>query len=212
MLSLGVVQNPIEIMLREHLESRDITDEYVLNAMRTVSRELFVAADLRQNAYDDRALPIGSGQTISQPYIVALMLQLAHITPDSTVLDIGTGCGYMAAVAAQIASHVYTIECVPELTEQSMERFETMGISNIDIHIGDGSLGWPGQEMFDAILISCATDEAPKKLISQLKPHGRMVLPIRQNLPHEILTTYHKSDSGDLEITEHLAVKFVPMV
>lgn len=199
-------------MLHEHLEARGIVNDHVLNAMSSVPRKLFVPSDLRPYAYDDRALPIGFGQTISQPYIVALMLQLAQITPDSIVLDIGTGCGYMAAVAAQLAKHVYTIECVPRLAETSAARFESMGISNIDIRLGDGSLGWPNLHVFDAILISCATDKAPQKLIHQLSLGGWMVLPIRQNLPHQMLTTYHKSHSDELEVTEHLAVKFVPMI
>ncbi len=206
------MKSPVEIMLQEHLKARGIMDELVLAAMRSVPRESFVPPDQQQYAYDDRPLPIGSGQTISQPYIVALMLQLAQLSPDSVVLDVGTGSGYMAAVAAQIARRVCTMECFSELTETAVRRFDSLGIANIDARIGDGSRGWPEQEVFDAILVSCVTDEAPHALIDQLKPGGRMVLPLSHDPHSQVLTTYHKTLAGPVEITEHLSVRFVPML
>ncbi|MCC2099518.1 MAG: protein-L-isoaspartate O-methyltransferase, partial [Hyphomicrobiales bacterium] len=143
-------------MLRWHLIARGVREPHVLEAMAQVPREQFVPSDLKEHAYDDRPLPIGYGQTISQPYIVATMVELARITPESVVLDIGTGCGYMAAVIASITRQVCTLECIPELAAMAARNFETLGITNIDARLNDGCLGWPKERQFDAILVSCA--------------------------------------------------------
>jgi len=199
-------------MLEDHLVARGINDPLVLEAMANVPREQFIPPDLQLRAYDDCALPIGHHQTISQPYIVASILQLGRITADSMVLDIGTGCGYMAAVAARIAQRVCTLERITELAEIASARFSSLGIGNIDQRIGDGYEGWPEHELFDSILVSCATDNAPPKLIKQLKYDGRMIAPIDQGHQVQMLTSYHKLPSGQLDITAHMAVRFVPMV
>jgi protein-L-isoaspartate(D-aspartate) O-methyltransferase len=206
------VKTPVETMLREHLMARGICDPRVLEAMAQVPREQFVPAELKKHAYDDRPLPIGHEQTISQPYIVASMIALARITPDSVVLDVGTGCGYMAAVIASIAKQVCTLECIPELAEMAARNFETLGITNIEARLSDGNLGWPEDRQFDAILVSCAPTHVPENLLKQLKPGGRMILPISRGGLHQILTSYNKAPDGKIEMTEHMAVRFVPMV
>ena len=202
----------VETMLNQHLKARGIQDPFVLDAMAKVPREQFIPPELRQFAYDDRPLPIGHNQTISQPYIVAAMIQLANITPESEVLDIGTGCGYMAAVIATIARHVCTLECVPELAELAAVNFAALGINNIDARVSDGSLGWPEDRQFDAILVSCAPEEAPQPLLNQLKANGKMIIPIGRSGMHQMLTSYHKTIEGKIEVNEHIPVRFVPMV
>lgn len=199
-------------MLHQHLMARGVCDRHLLDAMAHVPREQFVPPEFKQYAYDDRPLPIGRGQTISQPYIVATMIELAQITRESIVLDVGTGCGYMAAVIASIAKQVCTLECIPELAEMAARHFESLGIDNIDARRGDGYLGWPDDKLFDAILVSCAPRHVPENLLKQLKPNGRLVLPISHDSPRQILTCYQKTPRGDIEITEHMAVQFVPMV
>jgi protein-L-isoaspartate(D-aspartate) O-methyltransferase len=206
------VETAIETMLRKHLKARGIRDPRVLQAMADVPREQFVPAELKHHAYDDRPLPIGHGQTISQPYIVAAMIELAHITPESNVLDIGTGSGYMAAVTSKIAHHVCTLENIPALAEMAAAHFHSLGITNIDARLDDGYMGWPEDQQFDAILVSCAPPKVPEKFLKQLKPGGHMVLPISHYGPRQILTTYDKTTSGEINQTEHMAVQFVPMV
>ena len=199
-------------MLHSHLMARGIRDPLVLDAMATVPRELFVLPEYRERAYDDLPLPIGNGQTISQPYIVALMIQLAHINKHSTVLDIGTGCGYLAAVLARIADQVCTLERIPELTTMAQGHFRELGLKNIDSRIGDGHIGWPETRQFDAIIVSCAADERPDQLLSQLKPRGRAVIPISLSAGEQMLTVYEKDEDGKLTSTQHTAVRFVPML
>ena len=199
-------------MLHSHLMARGIRDPLVLDTMATVPRELFVLPEYRERAYDDLPLPIGNGQTISQPYIVALMIQLAHINKHSTVLDIGTGCGYLAAVLARIADQVCTLERIPELTTMAQGHFRELGLKNIDSRIGDGHIGWPETRQFDAIIVSCAADERPDQLLSQLKPGGRAVIPISLSAGEQMLTVYEKDEDGKLTSTQHTAVRFVPML
>jgi len=206
------MQKAVEIMLHSHLMARGIRDPLVLDAMATVPRELFVLPEYRERAYDDLPLPIGNGQTISQPYIVALMIQLAHINKHSTVLDIGTGCGYLAAVLARIADQVCTLERIPELTTMAQGHFRELGLKNIDSRIGDGHIGWPETRQFDAIIVSCAADERPDQLLSQLKPGGRAVIPISLSAGEQMLTVYEKDEDGKLTSTQHTAVRFVPML
>lgn len=206
------MKTAVEVMLQQHLMARGIQDELVLDAMAAVPRELFVLPEYRERAYDDCPLPIGEGQTISQPYIVALMIQLARIDQDACVLDIGTGCGYMAAVLAQIAREVCTLEFIPELAAMAQGHFRELKISNIDSRVGDGHLGWPGDREFDAIIVSCAADERPDQLLTQLKPGARAVVPVSLSPGQQMLTIYEKDADGKLTSTPHSAVRFVPMV
>ncbi len=203
----------IDKMLRMHLMARGISDDLVLEAMAGVPREIFVLPEYRDRAYDDCPLPIGEGQTISQPYIVALMIQLAHIDHSSRVLDIGTGCGYMAAVIARIAREVCTLETIPEMATMAKGHFQELALTNIDARIGDGHRGWPGEgELFDAIIVSCATDKRPDQLLAQLKPGGRAVIPIDKAPGEQMLTIYEKDQHGELTSTGYTPVRFVPMV
>lgn len=199
-------------MLCEQLIARDIRDPLVLDAMSLVPREQFVLAEDQNRAYEDCALPIGYRQTISQPYIVALMLELAQVTPESSVLDIGTGCGYMAAILAKITRHVCTLERIPELATMAQDHFHKLQLNHIDSRVGDGYQGWPEKRSFDAILISCASDRPPEKLTDQLNAEGTIVMPISTLPNHQILTSYHKEADGSLTSTQHTPVRFVPMV
>lgn len=202
----------IDKMLRMHLMARGIDDDLVLEAMAKVPREIFVLPEYRDSAYDDCPLPIGEGQTISQPYIVALMIQLAHIDHRSRVLDIGTGCGYMAAVIAHIAREVCTLETIPELAAMAKDHFAQLALTNMDARIGDGHQGWPEQREFDAIIVSCAADKRPDQLLTQLKPGGRAVIPINKAPGEQMLTIYEKTRDGELTSTGYTPVRFVPMV
>lgn len=206
------MNSPVETMLTHHLRARGVSNPLVLDAMARVPREQFVPGELRKFAYDDRPLPIGHGQTVSQPYIVATMVQLAHVTPDSDVLDIGTGCGYMAAVLATIARRVCTLERIAELAADAEENIRALGIANIDARVGDASHGWPEDRQFDAILVSCAPERVPEMLLAQFKPRGRMVIPLGRSGSHQMLTSCTKNTDGSIGKTEHIPVRFVPMV
>jgi len=211
-LCCDTVKKPVEMMLREHLRARNIDDQLVLKAMAEVPRELFVLPEYRDRAYDDCPLPIGLGQTISQPYIVALMIQLARINHSSKVLDIGTGCGYMAAVLAHIANQVCTLETIPELASMASKHFQELGLENIDSRVGDGHAGWPEQRKFDAIIVSCAADQCPEDLLAQLKSGGRAIIPVTSSPGQQILTIFERDQHGELSSTQHSPVRFVPMV
>jgi protein-L-isoaspartate(D-aspartate) O-methyltransferase len=165
-------------MVVDQLERRGITDVRVLTAMGDVPRHRFVPHELADHAYDDGPLPIGFGQTISQPYIVALMSEVAALTGQDRVLEIGTGSGYQAAVLAWLARAVFSIESVPELHERARSTLADLGISNVTLCAGDGSLGWPEMAPFDAILVTAATPGVPRALLDQLTPTGRLVAPV----------------------------------
>ena len=165
-------------MVDEQLRRRDIVDERVLEAMETVPREAFVDADDQKRAYHDMPLAIGFGQTISQPYMVALICQVAEVRDGEKVLDIGTGSGYQAAVLAELGADVHTIERIPELAEKARERLAKAGHEPVHVHVGDGSLGLPDEAPFDAIVIAAAAPELPMALYEQLVPQGRLVAPI----------------------------------
>lgn len=167
-----------QVMLDEHLRGRDIRDMRVLEAMARVPREAFVPVKYAANAYDDNPLPIGMGQTISQPYIVALMTQSLHLTGTEHVLEIGTGCGYQAAVLGKLAQKVYTIERIAELSEMAQAVLDRLDIRNVEFCIGDGSAGWPEPKLFDRILLTAAAREIPQPLIDQLKEGGLIVAPV----------------------------------
>jgi protein-L-isoaspartate(D-aspartate) O-methyltransferase len=165
-------------MVRRDLQQRDITDRRVLATLATVPRECFVPPDRRDEAYADRPLPIGCGQTISQPYIVALMTQAAGLTRHSRVLEVGGGSGYHAAVLGRIAAEVWSVERVPELAATARHHLRTLGIRNVHVLIGDGRLGYTAAAPFHAILVAAATTDAPPALLQQLAPGGRLVIPL----------------------------------
>jgi protein-L-isoaspartate(D-aspartate) O-methyltransferase len=168
-----------EQMVEEQLRGRGIHDERVLRAMRTVPRHLFVDAAVRSRAYEDSPLPIDSSQTISQPYMVALMVELLELRGNERVLEVGTGSGYQAAVLAELVAEVYTIERIPELAVRARERLESLGYGNrVHICTADGAQGWPEAAPFHGILVAAATREVPRPLIEQLAPNGALVLPL----------------------------------
>jgi len=190
----------------------DTLDPRVVAAIRKVPREEFVPSSERDLAYINRPLPIGHGQTISQPYIVAIMTDMLAIAPDSRVLEIGTGCGYQAAVLAELAARVYTIEVVAPLAEAARARLAGLGYTNIECRVGDGGLGWPEAAPFDRIIVTAAAPERPDLLVGQLAPGGRMVVPIGRAGFTQTLTLIEKDADGRVVETPKLPVAFVPLV
>ncbi len=198
-----------ELMVRQQLESRDIRDRLVLKAMLEVPRHEFVPEELRDSAYEDNALPLKMGQTISQPYIVAYMTQALELQGTERVLEIGTGSGYQAAVLAKIVPEVYTIEIIPELQKQASTILTKLGYSNIQFRVGDGYMGWPEYAPFDRIIVTAAAPESvPQPLIDQLKVGGRLIIPLGR-LDQE-LTVLVKEASG-VTRRNTIPVRFVPM-
>lgn len=195
-------------MVRTQIRARGIEAEEVLRAMRSVPRHRFVPASVTEMAYLDQPLPIGGGQTISQPYIVAYMTEAARIAPDSRVLEIGTGSGYQAAVLAEIAREVYTIEIVEELAEQARRTLAELGYTNVHVRKGNGWLGWPEHAPFDAIVVTAAPEEVPPALVEQLAPGGRMVIPVG-GMDQEMMII-HRTPRGLVE-RRTIPVRFVPM-
>lgn len=200
------------IRLVMSLRSRGIRDTRTLSAIEGVPRELFVDATFRDHAYDDTALPIACGQTISQPSVVAWMTAALDMPARGTVLEIGTGSGYQAAILAQMARRVYTMERHPDLLEGASARFKALGISTIVTRLGDGSRGWKEAAPFDRILVTAAAPEVPAALIEQLRPGGVMVLPVGPEGAPQMLLRLTK-DAGGTVHTQHLMdVRFVPLV
>lgn len=199
-------------MVEEHLRGRDIRDPRVLEAMGKVPRHELVPLALRPRAYADHPLPIGEGQTISQPYIVALMTQLAELSVDDVVLEVGTGSGYQAAVLAEIASHVYTIEIIPSLAETAGRRLAELGYDNVTSKAGDGYIGWKEHAPFDAILVTAAAPSVPEPLIEQLEPGGFLVIPVGPQNEIQRLLRIEKLRDGTTETEEIIPVVFVPLV
>lgn len=195
-------------MIRDHLAGRDITDERVLAAMGKVPREQFVPPDQRAEAYADSPLPIGHGQTISQPYIVAFMTQQLALKPQDRVLEVGTGSGYQAAILAELAAEVYSIEIVEPLAKQAQEALA--GYKNVHVRAGDGYEGWPEAAPFDAIIVTCAPDHVPPALAGQLAEGGRLIIPVGPEGGIQELVLL-KKENGVLRRTETLPVRFVPM-
>ena len=198
-------------MVRQDIEGRGIRDTLVLNAMRKVPRHLFVEESLRSQAYNDYPLPIGERQTISQPYVVALMTEALRLKGGERVLEVGTGSGYQASILAEIAKEVFTIEIRPELYEKTRDKLEKMGYRNIRAKLGDGYLGWPEHAPFDAIIITASTDRMPPPLFYQLKEGGRMIMPLGSTTFHQKLTLVTKKQ-GKAEVKELDPVAFVPLV
>jgi len=201
-----------ERMVREDIAARDVRNPEVLKAMRVTPRHLFVPLALRPQAYADHPLPIGQGQTISQPYIVALMTELLEPDKSHKVLEIGTGSGYQAAVLAPLVRHVYTIEIVPELARSAAETLKNLGLANITVRHGDGYLGWPEEAPFDRIIVTAAPPELPKALADQLKPGGKIVAPVGRTVWTQELIVVEKGRDGKLKERSVIPVRFVPMV
>jgi protein-L-isoaspartate(D-aspartate) O-methyltransferase len=197
-----------EKMVETQIKGRGVKDPRVLSALRKVERDRFVPEEYLNSAYSDQPLPIGEGQTISQPYIVALMTELLDLKGDEKVLEIGTGSGYQAAILAELAKEVYTIEIVESLASMANKRLLALGYKNIKVKVGDGYLGWPEAAPFDAIIVTAAPDHIPKPLIEQLKEGGRMVVPVG-TYSQELKKIVKRS--GKIGTTDVIPVVFVPM-
>lgn len=198
-------------MVEDQLASRDISDSRVLTAMRNVPRHWFVPSSLQARAYHDGPLPIGEDQTISQPYIVALMTQSLSLKPGDKVLEIGTGSGYQAAILSEFVDELYTIEIVRPLGERAATLFRERGYSGIHARIGDGYLGWPEAAPFDAIIVTCAPESPPQPLVDQLAVGGRMCIPVGTTFMGQELILLTKEADGRLNRKMIAPVSFVPM-
>ena len=198
-------------MVEEQLKARDIKDERVLQAMGKVPREEFVPEAERAWAYRDGALPIGQGQTISQPYIVALMTEAAAPKPGQRVLEVGTGSGYQAAVLAELVGQVYTIELLPNLAAQATARLKRLGYRHVQVRTGDGYKGWPEAAPFDAILVTCGADHVPESLWEQLKPGGVLIIPVGKPQGVQVLRVFTKGAKGERQSRDLAPVRFVPL-
>jgi len=199
-------------MVQEQIEKRGIRNAEVLRVMRETPRHLFVPERHRGDAYRDGPLPIGSGQTISQPYIVAVMTELLEPSPNIRVLEIGTGSGYQAAVLAALCKEVYTIEIVPELARAAAKIFSDLKLSNIIAREGDGYRGWPEKAPFDRIILTAAPPQVPQALLDQLPPGGKLVAPVGASALDQELIVIEKGKDGKLRRRSVLPVRFVPMV
>jgi protein-L-isoaspartate(D-aspartate) O-methyltransferase len=208
-----------QTMLDELRDESRLSEEYgappiserTLAALREVSRHEFVPDEQKRYAYENRPLSIGARQTISQPYIVALMTDLAEVTKNDTVLEIGTGSGYQAAVLSELAGHVYTIEIVEMLGKRAASTLERLGYKNVTARVGAGYAGWPDQAPFDAILVTAAPEEVPEPLIEQLAVGGRMVIPVGVENEVQILQVLMKEEDGSVIVRNVSAVRFVPL-
>jgi protein-L-isoaspartate(D-aspartate) O-methyltransferase len=199
-----------EEMIEKQLRRRGIQDAAVLAAMAQVPRHEFVSQDVRPHAYDDLPLPIGSGQTISQPYIVAAMTAALHLLPSDRVLEIGTGCGYHAAVLSRLAKEVFTIERRPELASSASAKLAQLGYLNAHVHCGDGTLGLPELAPFDAILVAAAAPAVPKPLLAQLAEGGRIILPVGGSEHQELQLIEKRGDTFPTKMLE--GCRFVPLL
>jgi protein-L-isoaspartate(D-aspartate) O-methyltransferase len=197
-------------MVKEDLAGRNITDKKVLDAMGKVKRHLFLDKDLWDQAYKDHPLPIGEGQTISQPYVLALMTQALAIMPGEKVLEIGTGAGYQAAVLAELTDKVYTIEILPRLAQKAAQRLQAFGYASVKTKCGDGYAGWEEYAPFDAIIITCAADHIPPALLKQLKVGGRLIIPLGNSFSIQSLTLVAKKEN-EVKRESLGGVVFVPM-
>lgn len=201
-----------EVAFTRRMIGRDHLDPRVMAVMREVLRDKFVSAGLKFSAFDNGPLPIGHGQTISQPYIVALMTDLLQVQPDHSILEIGTGSGYQTAILSLLCRKVYTMEVVPELSETAKQRFEEMGYDNIEAQTGNGYEGWPEHAPYDGIIVTAAAGYIPPALIEQLEPEGRLVIPVGQPYSYQELMLVEKDLEGNSHTQNILGVAFVPLV
>ena len=199
-------------MVEDQIKRRGVKDVGVLKAVQKVEREKFVPEKYRDLAYSDNPLPIGHQQTISQPYIVAYMTEHLQISKSHNVLGIGTGSGYQAAILAELAHHVFTIEIIPKLAESAEKVLMELAYENITLRTGDGYKGWPEEAPFDRIMVTAAPNEIPEKLVEQLAPNGRMILPVGGSIFAQYLWLVQKDKEGIVTKEKILAVRFVPMV
>ncbi|MDO9515974.1 MAG: protein-L-isoaspartate(D-aspartate) O-methyltransferase [Syntrophales bacterium] len=200
-----------ERMVTYQIARRGVKDREVLRAMNTVPRHRFVPRGLMGEAYDDTPLPIGYGQTISQPYIVAYMTQIIKVNRGDTVLEIGTGSGYQAAVLSAVAGKVYTIEIIPQLAKLAARRLEELGYENVSARCADGYYGWQRYAPFDAIIVTAAAGHIPPPLLKQLKPGGRMIIPVGGPFMVQSLILVEKDRAGRITTRNLMAVRFVPL-
>jgi protein-L-isoaspartate(D-aspartate) O-methyltransferase len=198
-------QSATDALGREHI------DPAVLDVMGQLPRHAFVPDNMQDQAYDDRPLPIGYSQTISQPFIVALMTDLLGVEADDVVLEVGTGSGYQAAVLAELAHEVHSIEIIPGLAESAAERLDTQGFDNVETHLGDGYYGVDAAAPFDAIVVTAAATSVPPPLIAQLKPGGRMIIPVGSSFSLQHLMIVEKDEAGRVRTRQTLPVRFVPL-
>lgn len=198
-------------MVERQIASRDVSDPEVLEAMRAIPRHRFVPDEHKNAAYTDQPLPIGHGQTISQPYIVAYMTEQLKLDSGEKVLEIGTGSGYQAAVLSAITDNVYTIEIIEPLAETARKRFEELGLTSIKTKTGDGYYGWEKYSPYDAIIVTAAAGHVPPPLIKQLKPGGRIVIPVGGVYQVQTLMLIKKQEDGSVQSQQLLPVRFVPM-
>jgi protein-L-isoaspartate(D-aspartate) O-methyltransferase len=199
-------------MVDDQIRARGIQNPRVLEAMGTVPRHEFVPEEYRSRAYGDFPLPTSSGQTISQPYIVALMTELIDPKPEHRVLEVGTGSGYQAAILSGLVREVYTIELLPELAVTARERLERLKFKNVHVREGDGYQGWAEHAPFDAILVTAGAEEIPKPLVEQLKPGGRMVIPVDNPGGDQTLQILEKNADGKVTVRDLIPVRFVPLL
>jgi protein-L-isoaspartate(D-aspartate) O-methyltransferase len=197
-------------MVKSQIARRGIRDERVLEAMRTVPRERFLPPDQAAHAYEDRALPVGLGQTISQPYIVALMTESLELSPDHRVLEIGTGTGYQTAILATLAHHVFTVERIEDLAVLVPKRLEDLGFSNVTFRIGDGSVGWPERAPFDRITVTAAAPQVIQALVNQLTEGGRLVIPVGDQETQRL--TMIERHQGKIVERPSIGVRFVRLI
>ena len=199
-----------EEMVEDQLQRRGIRSAAVLDAMRSIPRELFVPESMSDQAYRDAALPVDCGQTISQPYIVALMTELLEVTPATRVLEIGTGSGYQTAILARLAKHVYTVEWHLQLMTAAVERLEQLGVGNVTARCGDGSVGWPEYAPYDVVMVTAGAPDVPESLREQLAVGGRLVIPVGA-LSNQVLARVRRTASG-FDRDEQLPCRFVRLV
>ena len=200
-----------ERMVRDQIEARGIKDKRLLNVMRKIPRHLFVEEALRDQAYNDYPLPIGEGQTISQPYIVALMTEALELKGQEKVLEIGTGCGYQTAILAELAQSVFTIERIPTLMQRAKAILDSLGYFNVAYKTGNGTLGWPEVAPFQGIIVTAAAPEIPQPYVEQLEPGGKMVIPLGDKFS-QVLYKIIKLPDGRIKKEYLCGCRFVPLV